>query len=327
MKSEGHGAGEFADVQQPAMEGFDKTGNYETAWEIIENGKVFSTFKMRQKIRNAVVEQNVILYKKVKRIDFEISLLNWEGVLYREYRLALPIDMNDGQVAYETAFGVSEVGKDEIEGAAGERYTSQCKDVHPRGIENWIGVSNDEFGVTLSSCVAVADYIDPTDNPSENTILQPLLLASRRSCHGEGNEYLQTGDHHYIFSLTSHQSGWKNGFAFGKQANEKLQVVVNPKKYANASLPEEKSFFSVDKENVIISTIKKGEDDNSAVVRLYDMIGKDTQFDLSSFKEIDKAVHTNLIEEGNKKLQVSDDKLPFKLGHHSIETFKLFLLK
>ena len=297
MKSEGNGAGEFADVQQPTMEGFDKTGNYETKWELIENGPVFSKFKMRQQIRNAVVDQKIILYKKIKRIDFQTDLLNWEGVLYREYRMALPIKMNDGQVSYETAYGVSEVGKDEIEGAAGERYITECKDIHPRGIENWIGVSNDEFGVTLSSSAAVADYIDPTENPSGNTILQPLLLASRRSCHGEGNEYLQTGDHHYSFSFMSHNSGWKNGFAFGKQANEKLQVVVNPKKYADASLPEEKSFFSVNGENVIISAIKKGDDDNSTVLRFYDISGKDSGIQLNCFLDIKESFHTNLIEE------------------------------
>jgi hypothetical protein len=34
-------------------------------------------------------------------------------------------------------------------------------------------------------------------------------LASRRSCHGEGNWYLQEGDHHYRFSVTSHAAGWR----------------------------------------------------------------------------------------------------------------------
>ena len=118
MNSEGNGAGEFSDVQQPTLEGFDKTGNYKGEWTIVSNGPVFSAFKNRQKIRNAVVEQTIVLYKKIKRIDFDISLLNWEGVLYREFRMALPLKMNNGQVAYETAFGVSEVGKDEIDGAA-----------------------------------------------------------------------------------------------------------------------------------------------------------------------------------------------------------------
>ncbi|MBK7107529.1 MAG: hypothetical protein IPH62_19860 [Ignavibacteriae bacterium] len=71
-----------------------------------------------------------------------------------------------------------------------------------------------------------------------------------------GNEYLQTGDHYYSFSLTSHLPDWENGFQFGKQANEKLQVVLNPKQYKDANLPDEKVSFSLDSKNIIISTLK-----------------------------------------------------------------------
>ena len=62
-----------------------------------------------------------------------------------------------------------------MEGAAGERYLVPAKDLHPRGIENWIGASDGSFGATLNSSVAVADYIDPTNDPVSGVILQPLL--------------------------------------------------------------------------------------------------------------------------------------------------------
>ncbi|MDX1700039.1 MAG: glycoside hydrolase family 38 C-terminal domain-containing protein, partial [Melioribacteraceae bacterium] len=323
MKSEGHGAGEFADIQQPTMDGFDKTSNYATNWEVIENGPVFAAFKYRQQIRNAVVENEIILYKKVKRIDFNIALLNWEGVLYREYRMAMPINMKNGQVSYETPFGVVNVGEDELDGAAGERYMTDCKDIHPRAIENWISANNEEYGVTLSSCVAVADYIDPTQKESGIPILQPILLASRKSCHSEGNEYLQTGDHHYFFSFTSHRSGWENGLKLGKGANEKLFVVVNPKQYNDSFLPEQESFFSVDRENVIVSTIKKAEDDNSVIVRIYDLSGESEQIELNCNRDILNAIRTNLIEEGNEELESNQKSVSLNLGKYSIETIKL----
>jgi alpha-mannosidase len=154
-------------------------------------------------------------------------LLNWEGVLYREFRMALPLNMTDGQVAYEVPFGVVEVGKDEIEGAAGERYKTPCKDVHPRGIENWIGASNADFGVTMSSSVAVADWIDPTDNPVKNQILQPILIASRLSCHhGKEMNTLQTGNHYFKFSVTSHKPGWINGAAFGRAGKRRTKSCL-----------------------------------------------------------------------------------------------------
>ncbi len=323
MHSEGNGAGEFADIQQPDMQGFDKTGNYKTNWEIEEIGKVFTIYKYRQKLRNAVVEQRIKLYHQEKRIDFETALLNWEGELYREFRMAIPLNMTDGQVAYEVPFGVVEVGKDELKGAAGERYKTDCKDFHPRGIENWISSSNSEFGVTMSSSVVAADWIDPTDNPVDNQILQPILLASRRSCHWEGNEYLQTGNHFFSFSITSHKPGWENGASFGRQANERLKAVWATNSFKNASLPESLSFFKIDQKNVLISTVKKAEDSNEIVIRMVDLEGEDKTVIFESFKKIEQAKLTNLIEEEIEQLKIKDGSLHLELGHHAIETIKI----
>ncbi|MCK4989742.1 MAG: alpha-mannosidase, partial [Bacteroidales bacterium] len=138
MKSEGNGAGEFDAVQQPEMEGFDKTGNYKTAWEITADGAVYTSYKYRQAIRNAVAELEITFYHQIKKVDFDVNLMNWDGTMYREFRMAMPLQIWNGEVAYEAPFGVVEVGKDEMPGAAGERYQVACKDLHPRGIENWI---------------------------------------------------------------------------------------------------------------------------------------------------------------------------------------------
>ena len=127
MQSVGNGAGEFADVQQPTKEGFDKVSAHDATWKQVEKGAVYTAYRLRQPIRNAVVETKLVVYNDLKKIDFETSLLNWDGVLYREYRFALPLNMSNGKVSYEVPFGVLEVGKDEMAGAAGERYkTNVC---------------------------------------------------------------------------------------------------------------------------------------------------------------------------------------------------------
>ena len=325
MQSVGNGAGEFDKIQQPSMEGFDQTGNHHGNWKQEVSGAVFSSWTKRSKLPHAVIEQKIILYHTIKRIDFEIALLNWEGELFREFRMALPLKMQNGQVAYEVPFGVVEVGKDEMKGAAGERYNVPAKDLHPRGIENWIGSSDDSFGVTLSSSVVVADYIDPTNNPVSYPILQPVLLASRVSCHGEGNQYLQTGNHYFSFSLNSHKPGWSNGFNFGKQSNEKLFVVVNPKAYEEADLPQEKSFFSVENDNIIISTIKKTEDGKSVIMRVYEIAGKSSEVKINSFIPIREIIHTNLIEELQNTIEIkaNRNKIKFNIGKYAIETLKM----
>lgn len=321
MRSEGTGAGEFSDIQLPTMEGFDKTSLHDGKWKQLESNLLFSKYSFRCRIRNAIVEETIVLYHNEKRIDFNVSLLNWDGELYREFRMAMPLAITDGQVSYEVPFGVLNVGKDEMEGTPGERHNTESRDVHPRGIQNWISASDTESGVTLSSCVAVADWIDPTTDPVKNIVLQPLLLASRRSCHGEGNEYLQTGDHHFFFSFTSHASGWQNGYRKALEANEKLQVVLNPNMYKNATLPAELSFFATEKDNIVISTVKRAEDKNGFMVRVYDMEGKDSVSKLKFFKPVKAGWQTDLLEYPKNAISTNGNETEISLGHHAIETY------
>jgi alpha-mannosidase len=321
MRSEGSGAGEFTDIQQPSMDGFDKTSLHAGDWQMLDSNNISSKFSFRCKIRNAEIEETLVLFHNQKRIDFNVSILNWEGEIYREYRMAMPLRMADAQVSYEVPFGVVNVGKDEMEGAPGERHKTLCKDMHPRGILNWISASDKNSGVTLSSSVAVADWIDPTTDPVNYVVLQPLLMAARRSCHPEGNEYLQTGDHHFSFSLTSHAPGWQNGYRNAIEANENMQVVINPSMYKQASLPAELSFFSTDNDNLQVSTVKRAEDDHGFVVRVFDIMGKDTEAKLKFFKPVVSGSQTDLLEYPQHEIKTNTNEASIEVGHYGIETF------
>ncbi len=317
MQSVGNGAGEFDAVQQPTMEGFDKTGNYSPQWELIEDGDVFTLLKYRTPIKHAVIEQYLKIYKGIKKIDFDIAILNWEEILYREFRMMLPLSLSDAEVSYEVPFGILTVGKDEMEGAAGERYYVPNKELHPRGIGNWISAANSSAAVTLSSSVAVADYIDPTSSDNNKTILQPILMASRMSCHGEGNPYLQPGDHYFHFSMTSGRPDKIAQHHFGVSSNEKPETVVAPQQYKAASLNENTEFIGIDNSNVIISALKKCEDDNTVIIRLYSLSPEEQTVNLTGIKTPKEIIHVNLIEE--EIGEVPD----IKIGAYGIETYKL----
>ncbi len=319
MHSFGNGAGEFDAVQQPDMEGFDKTSNHSSSWVLLEDGPVFSSYKLRTPIRNAVIEQVLRVYHQTKKIDIDVALLNWDGVMFREYRQMWPLAFEQSIVSYEVPFGALTVCQDEMPGAAGERYYVENKEQHPRGIGNWLSATDGEYAVTLSSSVAVADYIDPTNNPVKYTILQPILLASRKSCHPLGNDFFQPGDHFYHFSLTSHPVGEAKREMFGLSANEPLIAVYNPDTYINASLPEQYSFVSLNNPNVIITTIKKCEDDNSMIIRLYNCTDREEKVELTLHTTPKEIIRTNLIEEELESVS------EITLNKYAIETYKIKL--
>lgn len=324
MQSVGNGAGEFSEVQQPTMEGFDKTGFYDTSWEKINDGPVFTSFKYRQPVRHAVVEETIIIYKQIKRIDFEIDIKNWEGILYREFRAAFPLSMTDPKITYEVPMGVVEVGKDELKGAAGQIYTTECKLIHPRTLIDWVNASDNNIGATISSSVIAFDYIDPTPGPTQSALIQPILFASRKSCHWEGNDYIQLGDHHFSFSLYVHEPGWENGFHSGKQGQARLYSVLDPVKGKDAALPERNGFVTTGAELIMLTAIKKSENDNSITLRMTEMSGAEQDVKLEMFMPFKKILRTNLIEEDDKDIGLSGKSFNLKAGKNSIETFKLY---
>ena len=73
----------------------------------------------------------------------------------------------------------------------------------------------------------------------------------------------------------------------------------------------------------MITAIKMAEDDDSVVVRLVELEGRDTNAALRFALPVQSAAQTNLIEEEARPLLLENGTLPLHLGHHAIETFKL----
>jgi alpha-mannosidase len=331
MQSVGSGAGEFGRVQQPTMEGFDKMSLHKPRWRLVEGeSDPFKTVVLfEQPLRNCTVREKLIIYNRLKKIDCEVSLSGWDGEPYREFRLALPVAAADGRVAYEIPLGVLEVGSGEAKGTGGPAYGNLVydellSDIRPREVQNFLYAGDGQFGVTLTTSVAVNDYKDPTDSPVPYPVLQPILLASRRSCHGEGNWYLQEGDHHYHFSVISHAAGWQNGFRAGIAAGSPLIVIGNPASGPAADLPEARSFLPVSAPGIVLSTMKKAENDDTVILRVYDIEGRDTEAAVELFYPVKRAERTNLIEEEGVLLKPRKGRLVLTVGHHAVETLKLF---
>lgn len=290
--------------------------------------------------------QRLVCYHALQRLDVEIGFYNWTGEKSREYRMMLPVNAKeDALIAYEVPMGVVEVGRSEVKGAVtdgpvyegfdtlygqyvrGPAYLDDCADVHPREVQNFISAVGDDFGVTMSSSVAVCDWIDPSPSVAPYPILQPILLASRRSCHSKGNWYLQAGEHHFNFSIFAHAPDWRAGRKPATAVNHELRAVAAVRPRPDADLPPIQSFAAVTVENVAITAIKKAEDGDNVVVRLVEMEGRDGVTTLSLDHTIQSAVQTDLIEYGAVPIDIEGRDLPVHVGHHAIETFKLNLAR
>ncbi|WP_242202030.1 glycoside hydrolase family 38 N-terminal domain-containing protein [Aestuariivivens insulae] len=332
MGYDGNGAGEFTQMTEPNMVDYDQLSNHDSHWKIVENGVVFSEFENRAKFKHTEVVQKIRVYHQEKKIDFYIDLLNWDGTHNREFRFAVPLDMDNARIKYEVPLAIAEVGKTEMKQAPGGwawggTYDQKPETIHPREVLNFISAETDDFAVTLATDVALADWIDPTREAVDYTVLQGILMASHKSCHGEGNWYHQTGDHHFKFSISSHKPSTTESYQFGTASNHMFKTVFDPSRNSSEPLPETHSFFSVSDPMVRISTVKKSEEGSDVIVRLVEMEGKDKSPTVKVPVPFDKLIHTNLIEKEKMKMENGGQDLNINIGHNAIETYKLIFPK
>ncbi|MDL2221158.1 glycosyl hydrolase-related protein [Parabacteroides sp. OttesenSCG-928-N08] len=323
----GNGAGEFTQTTPPTPGDLSAISGYKALWKIVENGPLFATYENIQDMKNTDVVQRIRIYHTMKKIDFDITLTDFDGTHNRQFRLALPLNMQEATINYEVPMGVLEVGKDEMQTipggwAWGGTYRQPPKDIHPREIQNFISANGEGYGVTLSSCVAVADWIDPSRESVDYPILQGILLSSHKSCHGLGNWYEQKGAHQYTFSLLSHQEGWQNGYRFGVEANHPL-LAVRKEHATKGTLPSEMSFLTTSEPFVHLSTIKKCDTGDDVIVRLTEMQGRDVEVKITTPLPVRQVIQTNLIEEEQKEIKETGRSITLPVGHHAIETFKI----
>lgn len=328
MGYDGNGAGEFTQMTEPNMADYDKLSNHDSPWKIIADGAVFTEYMNRAKFKHTEVVQKIRVYHHEKKIDFYVDLLNWDGTHNREFRFAVPLDMENARVKYEVPLAIAEVGKTEMKQAPGGwawggTYDQKPETIHPREVLNFISAETDDFAVTLATDVALADWIDPTREAVDYTVLQGILLASHKSCHGEGNWYHQTGDHHFKFSISSHAPSEKQSYQFGTGSNHTLRTVFSSSKNVNTILPETYSFFNVSDPMVRISTVKKSEEGSDVIMRLVEMEGEDKSPTIGLSQSFQKLIHTNLIEKEEKQLEGNGKEFRVNIGNNAIETYKL----
>lgn len=326
----GNGAGEFNRIADLEVDDQTLVSAQPASWRIVATGAVCTTFENAVQTAFARVIQRITVYHAIKKIDFDVTLENFTGEHNRQYRILFPLNMKraSSRIHYEVPMGVAEVGVSEMKSIPGGwswggTYVHHPADSHPREIQNFISASGNGFGVTMSSCVAVADWIDPSRDQSDYPVLQGILLSSHKSCHGEGNWYHQTGTHSFRFSILGHEAGWQNGYCFGVGANHPLLPVAREGR--GGDLEASCSFIRISDPLVSLTTLKKADGGNALILRLTEMEGVDKMVEVTLPFDVKRVTRTDLIEEGGEPVAGSGRRLTLRLGHHAIETYKLEL--
>ncbi len=132
------------------------------------------------------------------------------------------------------------------------------------------------------------------------------------------------GRHQFTYALYPHAATWKEAGTVdrGYQFNYGLKAMqaIEHEGYGRP----ERSFLSVDTPNVVITAIKKAEDEDALIVRFYEWAGKASNVTLTMPPGATAATLTNLMErpEG-ESLTIAQNRVQVPVSPYQIQTVRI----
>lgn len=312
MNYDGMGAGEHLNIWQPDSENYNCVfRDHPLVWNLTESGDVCNVYQATSKLKEATITLTVTAFHQMKKIDFDVDVTELTIEDKKQIRFMFP--MREGKTVYEVPFGESTVGSDEVLKKFGKfnpnkgNFNNTNHDdntgVRPREVQNYISCTDkDGFEVLISTYNVPWDYQDPTKDPLENPVLQPVLLSTSKACHWLYGHWSQSDDRHYHFSIMSEQNKHEELCA---RAKREYGMVWSTVSAANKSLFEGDTyqFMNLDTNDIQITAIKKAEErQDGYIVRVYNTTENQKQAELLFGENMKDFCSVNMIEQetGNK---------------------------
>ena len=273
-----------------------------SAVEMLDEG-VRKGFKITRKFYDSVIEQKVWLYADIDKIDFDTTA-EW----YQEHILvkaAFPVDINADKATYEIQFGSVER----------PTHTNTSWDAAKFEVcaHKFADLSECDYGVSiLNDCKYGHDIHDG--------VIKLTLL----KCATHPSPKADKGHHEFIYSLRPHAGTYTQAgtVQLAYDLNNPMTAVKLGKQ--DGALPESYSFVSVSDENIVIDTVKKAEDSDETVVRMYESWNKRVNGAKLTFGfDISSAVLCDLMENEIETLAVENNSVTLNVKPYEIVTVKV----
>lgn len=135
---------------------------------------------------------------------------------------------------------------------------------------------------------------DTTKDEIRLTILRSAVYADHYGLRDEFCEYMDMGVHECAYSLFLYENNAK-AERKAEELNVGLRALVTS--FHDGPLPERDSCFSCDAEHIVVTAVKRAEDDNEKVIRFYEADGENETVNMHVFnKQIKASISHNEIK-------------------------------
>ncbi len=247
------------------------------------------------------LEQKIVLTAGSRRIDF-VTDADWRED-NKMLRASFPVAVRSPEVTCEIQFG-------QIKRPT-HANTSWDMAKYEICAHKWIDLSQHEYGVALLNDCKYGHRV--RDHVMDINLLRspswPDPVADRAK-------------HQFTYALFPHAGGpCESGvIRAGYELNVPLRATaVKP---SRGAMPPRHSTLEIDCENVIVEAVKKAEDSDSTIVRLYESFGATTKATINL--DGAQSVHTvNLMEEKPKKLKLKKGAVELEFHPFEIVTLQV----
>lgn len=315
--------------------------------EIVENGPVTATLKISfalkvpKEIRNGrrsnksvelPMTSYVSLHSGIPRVDVKTIIDN----MAKDHRLRVvfPTGLHTSSVNVDGTFYVNKRPLTPI--TRGEDWFESPPTTHAQ--KSWIDVNEQKRGITIAN-KGLPEYECKEENGV--TVYMTLLrctgklggkdLIVRKKYIGLPEipvpEAQCQGVYAFEYSIIPHVGSWAEAKSYQLAGNFVNPLACWSSEGGKNELPAEDSFVKIQPDNLVVTAIKKAEDDESIIIRFYEIQGKPVIANISVHRKCEQAWLINLNEEKLQKLEVKNGQIKFPVEAHEIATINLEMVQ
>ena len=271
---------------------------------IIEYGELRQAIEVKRRILNSEYIQRISLNHNSPRLDFDTHI-DWKD-RHTMLKVAFPVEVLAPQATYEIQWGNVQ--------RPTHRNTSWDWARFETCAQKWVDLSEGNYGVSLLNDCKYGHDI-------HNNVMRITLLRSPTM----PDPMADFGEHDFKYSLYPHSGSWNEETQ--REAyllNDPIIVYQRKDERRNKSLISNlQSLVSVSSPNAIIETIKRAEDGDGIIVRLYESQRKRGPVQCQFGRAVESAWTTNLLEDNESALSVDQDSVQLNLRPYQIVTLRV----
>lgn len=270
--------------------------------KLIESGPLRAVLRVKQHFQNSAFTQDITMYAGSPRVDVHMQAEWHEKHIL--LKVAFPLSAHSDKATFEIPYGAVQ--------RPTTRNTPAEKAKFEVPAQRWADLSDQKHGFSLlNDCKYGYD--------TKGNVLRLSLLRSPTWPDPDADQ----GYHEFTYSLFPHAGGWKEALTVREGFNLNYKLSAVQAQNHEGMLPPQQSFFQIDGENVVLTAVKRAEDDNSLIARFYEWNGKNGDVKITVPRGIQSAEETNLMEKPAGSLVVQNSTVTVPTKAYEIKTVKL----